>query len=75
MTIDGVSKILLGNPDQTRPDEDCRGDPVVELEHDVVDGQVIDLDDGLGGAEDVQGHDTTLALSSDEIKLRPVITS
>ena len=61
LAIYWVSEILFRHPDQTWPDEYCDRDPVVEFKHNIVDGQVINFEDGLGGSEDVKRHDPVSA--------------
>ena len=56
LAVDGVSKVLLGHPDQAAANEDGHGDPVVQLEDHIVDGQVVGLEDSLGRPEQVEGH-------------------
>ena len=60
LAIYWVPKILFRHSDQTWPDEygDC--DPVVEFKHNIVNGQIINLEDGLCRAEDVKRHDLCL---------------
>ena len=48
LAVDWVSKVLLGHPDQAAANEDGHGDPVVQLEDHIVDGQVVGLEDSLG---------------------------
>ena len=56
LAVDGVAEVLLGHPDQAAADQDCHGDPVVQLEDHIVDGQVVGLEDSLGRPQQVQGH-------------------
>ena len=63
LTVDGITEILFRHSDQTWPDEYCDRDPVVEFEHNIVDGQVVNLEDGLGGSEDVKRHDDPVSAS------------
>ena len=60
LAVDGVSKVLLGHPDQAAADEDGHGDPVVQLEDHIVDGQVVGLEDSLGRPQQVESHFVTL---------------
>ena len=56
LAVDRVSKVLLGHPNQAASDEDGHGDSVVQLEHHIVDGQVVSLEDPLCWTKQVQGH-------------------
>ena len=56
LAVDWVSKVLLGHPDQAAANEDGHGDPVVQLEDHIVDGQVVGLEDSLGRPQQVEGH-------------------
>ena len=56
LAVDGVAEVLLGHPDQAAADQDCHGDPVVQLEDHIVDGELVGLEDALGGAQQVQRH-------------------
>ena len=47
LAVDRVSKVLLGHPNQAASDEDGHGDSVVQLEHHIVNGQVVSLEDPL----------------------------
>ena len=60
LAVDGVSKVLLGHPDQAAAYEDGHGDPVVQLEDHIVDGQVVGLEDSLGRPQQVESHFVTL---------------
>lgn len=48
LAVDGVTKVLFGNSDQAGTNENGHGHSVVEFEHNIVDGDVIYLEDGLG---------------------------
>ena len=41
LPIDRIPKILLGDPDKAGPDEDGHRHSVVQLEHHIVNGQVV----------------------------------
>ena len=56
LAVDGVAEVLLGHPDQAAADQDCHGDPVVQLEDHIVDGELVGLEDALGRAQQVQRH-------------------
>ena len=56
LAVDGVAEVLLGHPNQAAADQDCHGDPVVQLEDHIVDGELVGLEDPLGGAQQVQRH-------------------
>ena len=56
LAVDGVAEVLLGHPDQAAADQDCHSDPVVQLEDHIVDGELVGLEDPLGGAQQVQRH-------------------
>ena len=63
--VNGVAEVLLGHPNQAAADQDCHGDPVVQLEDHIVDGELVSLEDPFGGAQQVQRHillDHTLSL-------------
>ena len=47
LTIDRITKVLLGHPDEAGPYENGHSDPVVQLEHHIVDSQIISFQDGL----------------------------
>ena len=53
LAVDGVSKVLLGHPDQAAPNQDGHGHPVVQLEHHIVDRQVVGLEDSLRWTQQV----------------------
>ena len=56
LAVDGVAEVLLGHPNQAAADQDCHGDSVVQLEDHIVDGELVGLEDPLGGAQQVQRH-------------------
>ena len=56
LAVDGVAEVLLGHPNQAAADQDCHGDPVVQLEDHIVDGELVSLEDPFGGAQQVQRH-------------------
>ena len=56
LAVDGVAEVLLGHPDQAAADQDGHGDPVVQLEDHIVDGELVGLEDPLGRAQQVQRH-------------------
>ena len=53
LTIYRIPKVLLGHPDEAGPNEDGHGDPVVQLEHHIVNSQVISFQDGLSRSQQV----------------------
>ena len=57
LAVDGVAEVLLGYAHQAGAHEDGDGDSVVELEHDVVDGEVVNLQECLETLDQVQCHD------------------
>ena len=60
LTVDRVSKILLGHAYDARTEEQSHRDPVMQPEHKVVDGDDICLDHGLDVAGDIH-HDVTVS--------------
>ena len=64
LTIDRVSKILLGHAYDAGTEEQAHRDSVVQPEHKVVDGDGIGLDHGLDVAGDIH-HDVTVSLQGE----------
>ena len=47
LAVDRIPKVMVGDPNETGPYQDGHSHPVVQLEHNIVNGQIVSFQDYL----------------------------
>ncbi len=64
LTVDGVTKVLLGHADEGAADEKEDGEAIVEAEHPVVDADLLRPQQVPNAREELQGHGSVFSAAS-----------